>query len=65
MEHDSYHIDHCYLNLPQDMIKNNPLNMKNIKEKQDQDADLSSQQLDTQSGIVAKIKFYCKCIMLH
>ena len=34
------HVDHCYLNLPEDMIENNPLNMENIKEKQDQDADL-------------------------
>ena len=40
LEHDSYYIDHCYLNLPEDMIENNPLNMENIKEKQDQDADL-------------------------
>ena len=55
MEHDGYHIDHCYLNLPGDMIENNPLNMENTKEKQDQDADFQhSQQLDTQSGTVAK-----------
>jgi hypothetical protein len=40
LEQDSHYIDHCYLNLPEDMIENNPLNMKNIKEKQDQDADL-------------------------
>jgi hypothetical protein len=40
LEHDSHHIDHCYLNFPEDMVKNNPLNMENIKEKQDQDADL-------------------------
>jgi hypothetical protein len=38
--HDSYHIDHCYLNLPEDIIENNPLNMEYIKEKKDQDADL-------------------------
>ena len=55
MEHDSYQIDHCYLNLPEDMIENNPLNMENIKEKQDQDADFQhSQQLDTHSGTVTK-----------
>ena len=46
MEQDSHHIDHCYLNLPEDMVENNPLNMENIKEKQDQDADL--QQSATQ-----------------
>ena len=40
LDHDSHHIDHCYLNLPEDMIENNPLNMENIKEKQGQDADL-------------------------
>jgi len=40
LEQDSHHIDNCYLNLSEDMIDNNPLNMKNIKEKQDQDADL-------------------------
>jgi hypothetical protein len=35
-----YHIDNCYLNLPEDMIEDNPLNKENIKEKQDQDAGL-------------------------
>jgi hypothetical protein len=40
LEQDSHHIDNCYLNLPEDMIDNIPLNMENIKEKQDQDADL-------------------------
>jgi hypothetical protein len=40
LEQDSHHIDNCYLNLPEDMIGNNPLNIENIKEKQDQDADL-------------------------
>jgi hypothetical protein len=46
LEHDSHHIDHCYLNLPEDMVENNPLNMENIRGKQDQDADL--QQSATQ-----------------
>jgi hypothetical protein len=27
----------CYLNLPEDMVDNNPLDMENIKEKQDTD----------------------------
>ena len=35
-----HHIDNCYLNLPEDMIEDNPLNIENIKEKQDQDAGL-------------------------
>jgi len=30
LEQDSHHIDNCYLNLPEDMIDNNPLNMENI-----------------------------------
>ena len=28
---------HCYLNLPTDMEEDNPLDIENIKEKQDQD----------------------------
>ena len=40
LEQYSHHIDNCYLNLPEDMIDSNPLNIENIKEKQDQDADL-------------------------
>jgi len=39
LEQDSHHIDNCYLDLPEDMIDKNPLNIENIKEKQDQDAD--------------------------
>ena len=38
LEQNSHHIDNCYLNLPEDMIEDNPLNIENIKEKQDQDA---------------------------
>ena len=29
--------EHCYLNLPEDMVGDNPLNLENIKEKQDED----------------------------
>jgi hypothetical protein len=32
--------EHCYLNLPEDMIQDNPLDLENIKEKQDEDNDL-------------------------
>ena len=35
-----HYTDNCYLNLPEDMIEDNPLNIENIKEKQDQDAGL-------------------------
>jgi hypothetical protein len=30
----------CYLNLPEDMVEDNPLDLENIKEKQDEDNDL-------------------------
>jgi len=40
LEQDSHHIDNCYFNLPEDMIDSNPLNIENIMEKQDQDANL-------------------------
>ncbi len=32
--------EHCYLNLPEDMVENNPLHLQNIMEKQDEDNDL-------------------------
>ncbi len=32
--------EHCYLNLPEDMVEDNPLDLKNIKQKQDEDNDL-------------------------
>ena len=32
--------DQCYLNLPEDMEEDNPLDIENIKEKQDEDNDL-------------------------
>jgi hypothetical protein len=31
--------EHCYLNLPEDMVEDNPLDLENIKEKQDEDND--------------------------
>jgi hypothetical protein len=34
-------VEHCYLNLPEDMVEHNPLDLENIKEKQDEDNDLS------------------------
>ncbi len=30
----------CYLNLPEDMVEDNPLDIENIKEKQDEDNEL-------------------------
>ncbi len=32
--------EHFYLNLPEDMVEDNPLDLENIKEKQDEDNDL-------------------------
>jgi hypothetical protein len=29
--------EHCYLNIPKDMVEDNPLDLENIKEKQDED----------------------------
>ncbi len=34
-------VEHWYLNLPEDMVEDNPLDLENIKEKQDKDNDLS------------------------
>jgi hypothetical protein len=34
-------VEHCYLNLPEDLVEDNPLDLENIKEKQDGDNDLS------------------------
>ncbi len=32
--------DQCYLNLPEDMVEDNPLDIENIKERQDEDNEL-------------------------
>ena len=37
--------EHCYLNLPEDMVEDNPLDLETIKEKQDEDNDLSQSLL--------------------
>ncbi len=34
-------VEHCYRNLPEDMVEDNPLDLENIKEKQDEDNALS------------------------
>jgi hypothetical protein len=46
--------EHCYLNLPEDMVEDNPLDSENIKEKQDEDNDLNSHSQNTQLGIVIR-----------
>ena len=43
LQHHSYlgkSNDHCYLNLPEDMLEDNPLDIENIKEKQQLDIEL-------------------------
>ncbi len=30
-------VEQCYLNLPEDMVEDNPLDLENIKERQDED----------------------------
>ncbi len=38
-------VEHCYLNLPEDMVEDNPLGLENIKEKKGEDNDLSQSLL--------------------
>jgi hypothetical protein len=38
-------VEHYYLNLPEEMVEDNPLDLENIKEKQDEDNDLSQSLL--------------------
>jgi hypothetical protein len=45
---------HCYLNLPTDMEEDNPLDIENIKEKQDEDNDLQQLQPSILNGIVIR-----------
>ncbi len=33
-------VEQCYLNLPKDMVEDNPLDLENIKERQDHDEKL-------------------------
>ena len=42
-QHHCHHNDtaeKCYLNLPEDMVKDNPLDLENIKKRQDKDDNL-------------------------
>ncbi len=43
-------MEHCYLNLPEDMVEDNPLDLENIKEKQDEDNDLSQSFMSAKLG---------------
>ncbi len=35
--HHEVTVEQCYLNFPEDMVEDNPLDLENIKEKQDKD----------------------------
>ncbi len=60
-------VEHCYSNLPEDMIENNPLDLENIKEIQDHDESSCSLQLNTQSGTLASLSMMLKtsCVSLN
>jgi hypothetical protein len=65
--YDSTVVEQCYLNLPEDMVEDNPLDPENIKERQDHDEDSCSQQLSTQSGTVARLSMILTkfCVTLN
>ncbi len=61
----------CYLNLPEDMVEDNPLDIKNIKEKM-RTMNFNSQQQDTLGGTIARhlamLTMYCATpnqVMIH
>jgi hypothetical protein len=39
-------VEQCYLNLPKDMVEDNPLDLENIKEKQDEDGRLTQSTVE-------------------
>ncbi len=49
-------VEQCYLNLPKDMVEDNPLDLENIKERQDHDEKL------IQSTVKYPEWFTCKTI---
>ena len=49
-------VEQCYLNLPENMVEDNPLDLENIKEKQDEDDRL------TQSTVRHPTWYSCKTI---
>ncbi len=57
----------CYLNLPEDMVEDNPLDLENIQEIQDHDEKLMQSVLNTQSGTVACLSTMLKtsCVTLN
>jgi hypothetical protein len=49
--------NHCYLNLPEEMAKGNPLDIENIKEKQDQDDVLQQSAIRNDPGCYSQKNF--------
>ncbi len=54
--HHNVTVEQCYLNLPEDMVGDNPLDLENIKERQDEDDRL------TQSTVEHPTSYSCKTI---
>jgi hypothetical protein len=53
-------IKQCYLNLPEDMVEDNPLDLKNTKERQTMMRNLCGLQLSTQIGAVERLSTILK-----
>jgi hypothetical protein len=60
-------VEQCSLNLPKDMVEDNPLDLENIKERQAHDENSCSQQLSTQSGtlVILSPMFTTSCVTLN
>jgi hypothetical protein len=60
-------VELCYPNLPEDMVEDNPLDLKNIKERQTMIRNSCSLLLNTQSGTVARLPMMLKtyCVTLN
>ncbi len=64
-----YHsyVERCYLNLPEDMVEDNPLDLENIMKDKTMMKNSCSLRLNTQSGTVASLSTMLKtsCVTLN
>jgi hypothetical protein len=60
-------VEQCYLNLPENMVEDNPLDLENIEERQNHDGNSCSQQLSIHIGIVARLStmLTTSCVTLN
>jgi hypothetical protein len=60
-------VEQCYLNHPKYMVKDNPLNLENIKERQYHDEKLMQLIVKTKSGTVARLStmLTTSCVTLN